>query len=109
MKTSELLQLRVLQRKREILEFATDDDSPSWTWDSYELSGDNRNICAMVPMPLFEEIDRLSGCLSMSKRRIIELALRDFAVNANKAFEDAGFNAAAMKYTSVGEIPCDEA
>jgi hypothetical protein len=110
MKTSEFIQLQVLKRKREILQRVPDFDgvAPGWTVDTYELSGHNRNICAMIPVPLFEEIDRLSGCLSISKRRIIELALRDFAVDANKAFDAAGFDSTTMVYESAGEVPSEE-
>ena len=110
MKTSELIQLQVLKRKREILQHAPDfdGDAPSWTVDTYELSGDNRNICAKIPIPLFDEIERLSGCLGISKRRIIELALRDFAVDANKAFDAAGFDSKTMIYESFGDVPSDE-
>lgn len=113
MKTSELLQLQVLKFKRRVLEenpnFEETEDLPSWKTAAYDVAGESRNICAMIPLPLFEEVQRLSGLLSISKRRIIEIALRDFSESANKAFDDAGFVSSSMVHRSMGEVPVDEA
>lgn len=111
MKTSDLIQLQVLKHKREVLSQVPDFDGDSLPWavDTYDLSGDNRNICANIPVSLFEEITRLSGLLRINKRRIIELALRDFAVSSNKAFDDAGFDSRSMTHFAVGDVPSDEA
>lgn len=43
----------------------------------------------------------------MSKRRFVELALRDLAQKANQAIEDVGLT--NVTSFSVGEIPVDEA
>ena len=61
----------------------------------------------MIPLSLFEEINRVSGILSISKRRIVEMALRDFAISANKALDEVGFDAASMTYVSAGSVPVD--
>lgn len=112
MKTSELLQLQALKFKQQVLDqtpdFETAEDGPAWMRDSYDATGESRNICAMIPVPLFEEIQRLSGLLSISKRRMVEIALRDVAIGANKALDDVGFDAASMTCVSVGDVPMDE-
>lgn len=113
MKTKELLQLQVLKYKREVLHnqpgFDDGEDLPAWKTAVYDVGGESRNICAMLPLPLFEEVQRLSGILRISKRRIIELALVDFAESANKTLEDAGFDSASIISISVGQVPVDEA
>ena len=56
----------------------------------------------------FDEIQRLGGLLSISKRRMVEMALRDIAISANKALDEVGFDAPSMTYRSLGEIPVDQ-
>lgn len=112
MNTAEMLQLQALKFKRKVIDhnpdFDLEDDAPAWMRDTYDVAGDTRNICAMVPLSLFDEINRLSGLLSISKRRLIEMALRDMAVSANKAFEDVGFVPASMTYQSSGDVAMDQ-
>lgn len=112
MNTSQLLQLQALKFKRQVIDdnpdFEHTDNTPAWMRDTYEVSGDTRNICAMIPLSLFQEIDRLSGVLSISKRRMIEMALRDMAISANKALDDVGFDASSMTSETMGDFPVDE-
>ncbi len=35
------------------------------------------------------------------------MALRDFAINANKALDEAGFDAASIQFLSMGQVPVD--
>ena len=111
MKTDELLKMQALKFKNEVMErnpdFENDESVPAWMRETYDATGDVRNICGMIPLSLFEEINRVSGILSISKRRIVEMALRDFAISANKALEDVGFNPASMTYVSAGVVPVD--
>lgn len=111
MNTNELLKMQALKFKSEVMarnpDFGTDEDQPAWMRETYESADEARNICGMIPLPLFEEINRVSGILSISKRRIVEMALRDFAINANKALEEVGFDTASMTYVSVGSVPVD--
>lgn len=111
--TSELLQLQALKLKREVLSdspnFDHDSDAPLWVRETYETASNNRNICAMIPSSLFEEVERLSGLLKISKRAMIEMALRDLATSANKALDDVGFVSSSMTYRSIGDVPVDEA
>ena len=114
MKTSELLHLQALKFKRQVLnqtpDFEHDDQTPAWMRHEYDANGgESRNICAMIPLSLFDEIQRLSGLLSISKRRMVEIALRDLAISSNKALGDVGFDAASLTYRAVGEVPSDEA
>ncbi len=112
MKTSEILQLQALKLKRQVLQDNPDmgeaDRVPEWMRDSYDASGESRNICAMVPVALFEEIQRLSDVMSISKRRMVELALRDIAIDANRALGRVGFDPASMATRTIGAVPIDE-
>ena len=38
------------------------DGAPLWQRDTYDTAGETRNICAMIPVSLFNEIERLSMC-----------------------------------------------
>jgi hypothetical protein len=94
LKTSDLLHLQALLLKQRINHhFIKDDaDAPDWLTETYSRSSETRNICAHIPAPLFDEISRLSSWLVISKRAVIEIALRDFAVSANKAMSDVGLD-----------------
>ena len=111
MNTNELLKMQALKFKNEVIErnpdFENDESAPAWMRENYDATGDVRNICGMIPLSLFEEVNRVSGILSISKRRIVEMSLRDFAISANKALEDVGFNPASMTYVSAGVVPVD--
>jgi hypothetical protein len=109
MKTNEILTLQALKFKKELLAGASDlpSDAPAWMANA-EPGGDNiRNICALISIPLFDEVERLCGVLRMSKRRFVELALRDFAEKANQTIDDVGLTNVSV--TSMGQIPVDEA
>jgi hypothetical protein len=112
MKTSELLQLQALKFKERVIQHNPDFDEvgemPAWMLDDYDTNSETRNICGMIPLALFDEIQRLGGLLSISKRRMVEMALRDIAISANKAFEDVGFDPSSMTYQSAGETPVDQ-
>jgi hypothetical protein len=112
-KTSELLHLQALKLKREVTadnpDFDHGSDAPLWLVDTYSRIAETRNICAHIPVSLFDEIERLSGLLKISKRAVIEMSLRDFAVSANQALDDVGFVASSMTYQSIGDVPVDEA
>lgn len=43
-----------------------------------------RNVCALIPVPLFEELESLSNLLDLSKREIVNLALVDFFKKAHE-------------------------
>lgn len=113
MKTSEILQLQALKLKREITRhdpaFDHAEDAPAWMRDTYDTGADSRNICGMIPASLFDEVERLAGALKISKRAMIEMALRDIAVSANTALDDAGFEPSSVSFKSVGDVPVDEA
>jgi len=42
-----------------------------------------RNVCALVSMPMFNELERLCSTLDMSKREFITLALSEFIPKAD--------------------------
>jgi hypothetical protein len=106
MKTNELLTLQALKFKQQLLAGASDlaDTDPLWMSDSIEKP---RNICAFISLPLSEEIERLCSVLSISKRRFVELALRDMAQKANEAIEAVGLTNVSV--STIGEFPVDEA
>lgn len=47
-----------------------------------------RNVCARIPLPMFEELENMSSLLDMSKREIITLALSDFFNQAKATFDE---------------------
>lgn len=106
MKTNELLTLQALKFKKALLAGHTDldDNAPAWMSDSAEKT---RNICAFISVPMSEEIDRLCSVLSISKRRFVELALRDMAEKANGVIEGVGLT--NVTSFTVGQVPVDEA
>jgi hypothetical protein len=108
MKTQEILTLQALKFKQNLLNDQSDlaDGSPVWLQKVDPGADDTRNICALISVPLFEEIDRLLSVLSMSKRRFVELALLDLAVKANEAI--AGVGLTNVTSTSIGSVPTDE-
>ena len=65
MKTNELLQLQALKFKERVMEDRPDfdevDGMPAWMRDNYDANAETRNICAMIPVALFDEIQRLGG------------------------------------------------
>ena len=109
MKTHEILTLQALKFKQDLLNGNSDlpEGAPEWMANVDPGADNTRNICALISIPLFEEIERLSSVLSMSKRRFVELALRDLAEKANQAIEDVGLT--NVTSFSVGEVPVDEA
>ena len=64
MKTNELLQLQALKFKERVMEDRPDfdevDGMPAWMRDNYDANAETRNICAMIPVALFDEIQRLA-------------------------------------------------
>lgn len=111
METNEILKLQALKYKAEVMKdhpgLGKQEGEPDWMYEGLDTSGETRNICGMVPLSLFDEINRVSGILSISKRRVVEMALRDFAINANKALDEAGFDAASIQFLSMGQVPVD--
>lgn len=112
METSEILQLQALKMKREVLamnpDIEHDDGTPLWVRETYDTAANSRNICAMISLSLFDEIERLSGLLKISKRAMVEMAIRDLAKNANAVLDSVGFDAASMTYSEAGEVPKEE-
>ena len=82
-----------------------DDGAPLWMRETYDTASKSRNVCAMIPLSLFDEIERLSGLLKISKRAMIEMAIRDLAKNANAVLDSVGFDAASMWSEEAGEVP----
>jgi len=109
MKTQEILTLQALKFKQDLFNNHRDlpDGAPEWMVNVDPGADNTRNICALISVPLFEEVERLSSVLSLSKRRLVELALRDLAEKANQAIEDVGLT--NVTSFSVGEVPVDEA
>ena len=63
MKTDELLKMQALKFKNEVMErnpdFENDESVPAWMRETYDATGEVRNICGMIPLSLFE-INRVS-------------------------------------------------
>ena len=108
MKTYEILTLQALKFKQDLLNGASDlsEGAPVWLRKVDPGADDTRNICALISVPLFEEIDRLLSVLSMSKRRFVELALLDMAVKANEAIASVGLT--NVTSSTIGEFPVDQ-
>lgn len=51
-----------------------------------------RNVCAMVPTPLFDELETICGDLDISKRKFVELALREAIAKAEQIVEEVGMH-----------------
>jgi len=109
MNTKEILTLQALKFKKDLLNGAQDipTDAPAWMRDVDPGTDETRNICALISIPLFDEINNLCNVLSMSKRRFVELALRDLTEKAVQTIDEIGLK----KVTSevYGEVPVDEA
>lgn len=112
MQSNEVLMLQALKYKQKVLEanpeLQVGEGEPAWMHDTYDTNGESRNICGMIPKSLFDEVERISAVLSISKRALIEMALRDMAINANKALDDVGFVASSITHTVVGSVPVDK-
>ena len=108
MNTLEILTLQALKFKQNLLDGQQDlpEGSPSWMRDVDPGTDETRNICAMVSVPLFEQVNSLCSVLSMSKRRFLELAMRVLAEKSVQAIEGVGLT--GVTSTSVGEVPVDE-
>ncbi|HOR78588.1 MAG TPA: hypothetical protein PLG04_07305 [Anaerolineaceae bacterium] len=109
MKSKELFKLQALKFKHQLMGDQQDlpEGSPQWMADVDPGADSTRNICALISIPLFEEIERLSNVLSMSKRRLVELALRDLAVSANESIESVGLTNVTCNV--IGSVPVEEA
>jgi hypothetical protein len=108
MNTNEILTLQALKFKQELLRGEQDlpTDAPEWMRDVDPGNDDTRNICALISVPLFEQINTVCSVLSMSKRRFVELALRDLTEKAVQAIADVGLtNVTSM---SVGDVSLDQ-
>ena len=112
MKSNEILKLHALKYKQKVLEanpeLEVGDGEPTWMHEKYDANGESRNICAHIPLSLFEEVERLSAVLSISKRAVIEMALRDWAISANQALDDVGLVASSITTIKMGEVPVDK-
>lgn len=109
MNTNQILTLQALKFKQGLLDGDQDlpTDAPAWMRDVDPGTDDTRNICALISVPLFEQINTLCSVLSMSKRRFVELALRDLTEKAVQAIEDVGIT--NFTSVSIGEVPVDQA
>ena len=109
MNTDQILTLQALKFKQNLLNGDQDipTDAPAWMRDVVPGTDDTRNICALISVPLFEQINTLCSVLSMSKRRFVELALRDMTEKAVQAIEAVGLT--NVTSTSMGDVPVDEA
>lgn len=109
METKEILTLQALKFKQQLLGGNQDlqEGAAAWMFNVDPGADQTRNICALISIPLFDEIERLSNVLSMSKRRFVELALRDLAVTANEAIEGVGLT--NVTSSRIGDVPVDEA
>lgn len=105
MKTNDILMLQALKFKKELLQDHQDlsATSPLWMSDAIDKT---RNICAFISEPMSEEIDRLCSVLSISKRRFVELALRDMAEKSNEVIEGVGLT--NVTSSTIGQTPTDE-
>jgi hypothetical protein len=52
------------------------------------LKKDLRNVCALIPVPLFEHLENLCKTLELSKREVVNLALIDFFEKADRIIEE---------------------
>ena len=109
MNTDEILSFQALKFKQDLMQGEQDlpTNAPAWMRDVDPGADETRNICALISVPLFEQINTVCSVLSMSKRRFVELALRDLTEKAGQAIEDVGITNFAS--SSIGEVPVDQA
>lgn len=48
-----------------------------------EIKKQFRNVCALISIPQFEQLEQLCNMLDLSKREVIGMALSDFLIKAN--------------------------
>lgn len=53
-----------------------------------ELKKDFRNVCALIHVTQFDELENLCNLLDLSKRQVISMALSDFIPMANAIVND---------------------
>lgn len=49
-----------------------------------------RNVCALIPVELFDRLEQICGFLNFSKREFIEASLIEALDRANQIIEDEG-------------------
>ena len=108
MNTDQILTLQALKFKQELMQGQQDlpTDAPAWMRDVDPGADDTRNICALISVPLFEQINTVCSVLSMSKRRFVELALRDLTEKAVQAIANVGLT--NVTSISSGDFPLDQ-
>lgn len=62
--------------------------APKVEADPEAFKDEFRNICALITLPLFKDIEKLCNALDMSKREFVQLALVEFVDKANKVIAE---------------------
>jgi hypothetical protein len=57
-----------------------------------EIKANFKNVCALISLPLFEDLENICGMLDMTKRKFIEGALVEAISQANKIAEENGLH-----------------
>lgn len=55
--------------------------------DAEETKQHYRNLCAMIPVELFDEFERFSHLLDLSKRELLTLAVEEIIIKTRNVFD----------------------
>jgi len=69
---------------------------------------DMRNVCALLPVPVFEKLESKCALLGLSKRDFIEAALSDAFVKVDRVVDEIGLHAAMWEHTHGAPYPGDQ-
>lgn len=67
-----------------------------------------RNVCALISVPLFEELEAMCGLLGLSKREFIEAALIESLAKANTVIDEVGLHQALWEQAHGAPYPGHE-
>lgn len=68
-----------------------------------------RNVCALISVPLFDELEAMCGLLGLSKRQFIESALIEALAKANAIVDEVGLHQTLWEQAHGAPYPGHEA
>lgn len=87
MTPNEVLTLKALQRKSQNSAYNPEFTDALLNVASDETKKHYRNLCALIPVELFDEFERLSRVLDLSKREFLTLAVQQIISEAEKVMQ----------------------
>lgn len=86
MKFDQLIQYKTLDRIHSL----SNSDLVDRVALSEEVKSQMKNVCALISVPLFEDLEAMCGLLGLSKRQFIEASLIDALAKAENIVQELG-------------------